>query len=95
MTTNAAATRDQSEVLSKVALGLAILSIIAFFGLGILVGDWWFVVAFVIALAAVVIGWLARNRPQNANRRMASLAIVLGAIPVAWFVVYMIVVEIF
>ncbi len=85
---------DNAGMLAKAAVGLGILSIIAFFGLGFTVGDWWFVVAFVIGIAAVAAGWVARKRAGD-QRRLATIGMVLGAIPVVWFLVYIIVDAIF
>ena len=84
------ASRREAGALANVSVALGILAIIAFFGLGFFAGDWWFVVAFAIGVAAVVSGWIARTRPGN-DRRRATIGIVLGAIPAVWFIVYMIV----
>ena len=84
------ASRGDAGTLANVAVALGILAIIAFFGLGFFVGDWWFVFAFVFGVAAVVTGWIARTRSGN-DRRRATIGIVLGAIPAVWFTVYVIV----
>ena len=91
MEASTTASRGDAGTLANVAVALGVLAIIAFFGLGFFVGDWWFVVAFVIGVAAVVTGWIARSRPGNEHRRMATVGILLGAIPAVWFIVYMII----
>jgi len=91
MATSTTVSRGNGRTLANVSVALGILAILAFFGLGFTVGDWWFVVAFVIGVAAVVMGWIARNRPGNDHRRMATIGIVLGAVPAVWFLVYIIV----
>ena len=91
MEASTTASRGDAKTLANVSLALGILAIVAFFGLGFAAGDWWFVVAFVIGVAAVVTGWIARNRLGNDNRRTATIGIVLGAVPAVWFIVYLIV----
>ena len=93
MATSTTASRGDARTLANVSVALGILAIVAFFGLGFFASDWWFVVAFVIGVAAVVTGWIARNRPGN-DRRRATIGIVLGAIPAVWFITYMIVASI-
>ena len=95
MATTTTADRGDARTLARAAVGLGLLSIILFFGLGFAIGDWWFVVAFVVGIAAVVAGWMARSRAGADHRRLATIGLVLGAIPVVWFVVYMIVAAIF
>ncbi len=58
-----------------------------FIGLGF-VEDWFFVLGLVIGVIGVGLGLAARRRTPS---RMATAAIVLSAIPVVWFIVYMIV----
>ena len=87
--------RGDTGTLAKAAVGLGILSIILFFGLGFVVGDWWFVIAFVVGIAAVVVGWMARTRAGTAHMRLATIGVVLGAVPVVWFIAYMIIAAIF
>ncbi len=94
MEASTTASRVDARTLANASVALGILGIVAFFVLGFAAGDWWFVVAFVIGVAAVVTGWIARNRPGNDHRRRATIGIVLGAIPAVWFIVYMIVASI-
>ncbi len=91
MAASTTASRGDARTLANVSVALGILAILAFFVLGFAAGDWWFVVAFVIGVAAVVAGWIARNRPGNDHRRTATIGIVLGAIPALWFIVYVII----
>ena len=91
MAANTTASRGDARTLANVSVALGILAILAFFVLGFAAGDWWFVVAFVIGVAAVVTGWIARNRREDDHRRTATIGIVLGAIPAVWFIVYVIV----
>jgi len=91
MAASTTASRGDARTLANVSVALGILAILAFFVLGFAVGDWWFVVAFVIGVAAVVTGWTARNRPGNDHRRTATIGIVLGAVPAVWFIVYIVV----
>ena len=86
--------RQDAATLAKASVGLGVLAIIAFFGLGFVVGGWWFVIAFAIGLAAVACAWVARQR-NDGHRPMATIGLVIGAVPVVWFVVYMIVAAIF
>ena len=83
--------RRDAGTLAKAAVGLGILSIILFFGLGFAVGEPWFVLAFVVGIAAVVVGWMARTRAGTDSRRLATIGLVLGAIPVVWFIIYKII----
>ena len=89
-TTTTTGTRADGRSLAKTALGLGIVSIIVFVALGFLV-DWFFVVGFVIAVAAVITGWIARKRPGDDHQRMATAGMLLGAVPFVWFIAYMIV----
>ena len=83
--------------LAKTAVALGVLAVVAFFVLGFAVGDWWFVAAFVIGAAAVIAGWVARKRPlvDPGDRRLATIGLILGAVPVVWFLVYIILAAIF
>ena len=85
--------RERSEPLAKAALAAGILAAATFFGLGIAVGDWWFVVGLVLGAVAVILGWVARTRAAtgSSDRRLALIGLVLGAIVVVWFLVYVIV----
>ncbi len=94
MAASTTASRGDARTLAIASVALGILAILAFFVLGFAAGDWWFVVAFVLGLAAVVTGWIARKRPGSDHRRTATIGIVLGAVPAVWFIVYMIVASI-
>ena len=67
-----------------------------FFGRpGLAVANWWFAIAFVVGIAAVVVGWIARTRAGTDSRRLATIGVILGAIPVVWFIGFMILVAIY
>ena len=76
-----------SEGLARAALIVGVLAILTFIGLGF-VEDWFFVLGLVIGVIGVGLGLAARRRAPS---RMATAAVVLSAIPVVWFIVYMIV----
>jgi hypothetical protein len=81
--------RGNPEMLAKVALGLGILAVVLFWGLGLAADSWW--TGFFVGIAAVVVGWIARARAGAESRRLATIGIVLGAIPVVWFAGYIII----
>ncbi|MBD0348374.1 MAG: hypothetical protein ICV59_04405 [Thermoleophilia bacterium] len=81
--------------LPKVAFAAGVLAALAFFALGFIFEDWWFVVGLVLGAAAVVAGWLGRQRSSGSERTLATIGLVLGAIVVVWFATYMIVSTIF
>ncbi len=85
--TSAAMDSRASEGLARAALIVGVLAILTFIGLGF-VEDWFFVLGLVIGVIGVGLGLAARRRTPS---RMATAAIVLSAIPVVWFIVYMIV----
>ena len=97
MAQDVTADNRSAGTLAKAAVALGVLAVIAFFVLGFFVGDWWFVVAFVIGAAAVIAGWVARKRApvDPSEPRLATIGLILGAVPVVWFLVYMIVTAIF
>jgi hypothetical protein len=91
-----AADQMDAGTMAKVALGLGILAVVGFFGLGFAAGGWWFVVALIIGLVAVGAGYRARSSDlPRSERRMALAGIVCGGLVVVWFVLYMIVAAIF
>ncbi len=82
----------QGEPLAKGALAAGVLAVLAFFVLGIALGDWWFLVGLALAVVAVVLGVVTRQRPiARSDRRLATIGLVIGGIIVAWFVVFIIV----
>ena len=81
--------------LPKVALAAGVLAALAFFVLGFVFEDWWFVLGLVLGAVAVVAGWMARQRTSGSDRTLATIGLVLGTIVVAWFATYMIVATIF
>jgi hypothetical protein len=84
------AVRQDGMSRAPFALFLGALSAVGFFGLGFAVGGWWFLIALVIGGAAVVVGVPARRRAvTKSERRVATVGLVLGAVVVAWFVIYM------
>lgn len=87
--------REERTPLAKGALAAGVLAVLAFFGLGLGFGDWWFVVGLALGAVAVVLGWMARQRSSASDRRLAMIGLVLGAIVVVWFVTYVIVASIF
>jgi hypothetical protein len=91
MESTTAAGREDTGTLAKAAVGLGILALILFFGLGFAADTWGWVVGFVAGIAAVVVGWMARTRARTDSQRLATIGIVLGAIPVVWFIAYMII----
>ena len=91
MESTTTAGRGDTGTLAKVAVGLGILSIILFFGLGFAADTCGWLVGFVVGIAAVVVGWMARTRAGTDSRRLATIGVVLGAIPVVWFIAYMII----
>ena len=90
MDTTTVATRGDARTLARTALALGISSIVVFVVLGF-IADWFFVVGFVIALAAIITGWIARKRPGDEHRRIATAGMLLGAVPFVWFIAYMVV----
>lgn len=81
-----------SEPLAKASLAAAILAVVGFFGLGFAFEGWWFVVGLVLGAIAVVLALVARRRPIGpSDRRLATIGLVLGAIIVLWFLVYMVI----
>ena len=84
---------DTGAQLAKVSVALGVLALVAFIGLGFTVGDWWFLLGAAIGLVAVALGWTARKRLTvgASQRRLATVGMVLGAIPLVWFCAYMLV----
>jgi hypothetical protein len=72
----------------RTALGLAVISLLLYIGGGFAFGGVFWVLGPVVGLGAIVLGLAAR---RNGGGREATIAIVLAAIPVLWFVAFMIV----
>jgi hypothetical protein len=96
MITATAADQKDAGTMARVALGLGILALIGFFGLGFAAGGWWFVVALIVGLAAVGVGYRARRSGlTRTERRMTLAGMICGGLVVVWFVLYMIIAAIF
>ena len=72
----------------RTALAVAALSLVLFIGGGFTVGGIFWILGAVVGLGAVVLGVAAR---RNARAREATVAVILGAIPVVWFAAFMLV----
>ena len=71
----------------RTALALAVISLLLYVGGGFTVGGIFWILGPLVGLAAIVFGLAAR---RNGSGREATIAIVLGAIPVLWFAAFMI-----
>jgi hypothetical protein len=87
MSTAPMATRSDVP-LARVALGVGILALIVWFGLAFAVSDVFFVIGFALGIVGLALGVAARKRSPSST---ATAAIVVGAIPIIWFIAYMIV----
>ena len=81
--------------LPKLALAAGVLAALAFFGLGFIFEEWWFVLGLALGAVAAATGWMGRQRSSGSDRTLATIGLVLGAIVVIWFATYMIVSTIF
>lgn len=72
----------------RAALILGVVSLLLFVGGGFTVGGAFWVLGAVAGLAAIVLGVTARTK---GGRREATTAVILGAVPVVWFVAFLIV----
>jgi hypothetical protein len=72
----------------RTALVLAGISLLLYIGGGFTVGGIFWVLGPLVGLVAIVLGVAAR---RNGGGREATIAIVLGALPVLWFAAFMIV----
>ncbi|MDQ3875589.1 MAG: hypothetical protein M3322_08620 [Actinomycetota bacterium] len=89
---NESAAERPGEPLGKAALAAAVLAALAFFVLGFAFEGWWFVIGLALAVVAVVLGVMARQRPISpSNLRLATIGLLIGGVIVAWFVVFVIV----
>jgi hypothetical protein len=71
----------------RTALALAAISLVLYIGGGFTVGGIFWILGPLVGLAAIALGVAAR---RNGAGREATIAIVLGAIPVLWFAAFMI-----
>jgi hypothetical protein len=71
----------------RVALLLGAASLLLYIGGGFTVGGILWIVGPLVGLGAIVLGLAAR---RDTGRREATIAVVLGAIPVLWFAAFMI-----
>jgi len=74
--------------LGRTALILAVVSVLLYIGGGFTVGGIFWVLGPLVGLGAIVLGVAARRKGGG---RDATIAIVLAAVPVLWFVAFMIV----
>ena len=72
----------------RTALVLAVVSLLLYIGGGFTVGGIFWVLGPIVGLVAMVLGFDARRKGGG---REATIAIVLAAVPVLWFVAFMIV----
>jgi hypothetical protein len=73
---------------ARTALMLAVASLLVYMGGGFTVGGIFWVLGPLVGLSAVVLGLAAR---RSGGGREATIAVVLGAIPVLWTVAFLIV----
>ena len=97
MTEEALRTATGQGQLAKASLALGVLALVALVGALFAVnaisdGDRWYVPAAALGLAALGLGWTARKRLAvgASGRRLASLGMALGAIPLVTFCVLVI-----
>lgn len=72
----------------RTALVLAVVSLLLYIGGGFTLGGIFWVLGPIVGLVAIVLGVDARRKGGG---REATIAIVLAAVPVLWFVAFMIV----
>lgn len=72
----------------RTALVLAVVSLLLYIGGGFTVGGIFWVLGPLVGLGAIVLGLAAR---RSGGGREATIAVVLGAVPVLWFAAFMIV----
>lgn len=70
------------------ALALAVVSLVLYIGGGFTVGGIFWVLGPLVGLAAIVLGLAGR---RNGAGREATIAVVLGAVPVLWTAAFLIV----
>ena len=83
------ALRRSSTTLPTAALALGILALVVYWVGGITLDGAGWVTGFVLGIVAVVVGFVARREPEGRTR--ATVGLVLGAIPVLWFVGYVLI----
>jgi hypothetical protein len=72
---------------ARTALMLGVVSLLLYLGGGFSVGGIFWVLGPLVGLGAVVLGLAAR---RNGGGREATIAVVLGAVPVLWTVAFLI-----
>jgi hypothetical protein len=81
------AAKSQKNPLSLAALICGVLGIVVFFVGGAVFDLWPF--GALLGLAAAVLGFMGRKR-ESTGRGMATTGLVLGAIVVVWFLVFIV-----
>ena len=81
----------RSSGLPTVALGLGIAAFAVYRGLGLATDSWGWIVGAALGVVAVIVGVVARTDADGSDRRRATTGLVIGAIPVVWFVGYLVV----
>ena len=79
----------RASSLPGVALALGIGALVVYWVAGLALDGPGWIVGFVLGLVAIVTGVAARRAADGSGRRMATIGLVVGAIPVVWFAVYM------
>lgn len=84
--------RNTSDTLARAALAAGVLAPLVFFIGGIAISDVFWLIGAIVGLLAVVLGWMARKQvTDSANRRWATIGLLLGAAVVIWFLAYLVV----
>jgi len=81
----------RSSALPNVALGLGIAAFVVYWGLGLATDGWGWIAGAALGVVAVLVGVAARRDADGSDRRRATMGLVIGAIPVVWFVGYLVV----
>jgi hypothetical protein len=87
--------RVSSSQLARIGLVLGIAGPILFVVIGTMSDSWGFLAGVADGIIAFAVSLRARQQdPERTHRRMTTAGLVLGAIPVVWFVAYFIVIGI-
>ena len=81
----------RSSGLPTVALGLGIAAFVVYWGLGLATEGWGWIAGAALGVVAVIVGVAARRDAEASDRRRATIGLVIGAIPVVWFLGYVVV----
>jgi len=81
----------RSSSLPNVALALGIAAFVIYWGLGLATDSWGWLVGAGLGVIAVIVGVAARKDADASDRRRATIGLVIGAIPVVWFLGYLLV----